>query len=226
MHPFTAKHLEVLESLLSYKIISPISKLLACGDLGKPQKTSDRDYLHPDIKPAFWLFVIGVGAMAEVETIVNEIDQTIHSSQAKLTESDLKWKILYLLIIKNQLEKRELPFYDLAANNDLNFRSLFLIFLTDNPIQQLHCHIEFLCAFQTLLKSFLLRFSYISIEVNSRAQRKWPEVILSKVICFAAGNSQGISSSQEPLWCLGLSVSLPYYLLPNLFCERRRRPHR
>ncbi|KAJ2959371.1 hypothetical protein NQZ79_g5152 [Umbelopsis isabellina] len=65
MHPFTAKHLEVLESLLSYKIISPISKLLACGDLG-------------------------VGAMAEVEAIVNEIDQTLHGSQAKLTENDLK----------------------------------------------------------------------------------------------------------------------------------------
>lgn len=42
MHPFTAKHLEVLESLLSYKIISPISKLLACGDLGKSQKKADR----------------------------------------------------------------------------------------------------------------------------------------------------------------------------------------
>ncbi|GAB5588288.1 hypothetical protein Unana1_03188 [Umbelopsis nana] len=66
MHPFTAKHLETLETLLSYKIISPISKLLACGDLG-------------------------VGAMAEVETIVEEVIQTINSGvQAKLDDADLQ----------------------------------------------------------------------------------------------------------------------------------------
>ncbi|CAO3620226.1 unnamed protein product [Mucor fragilis] len=33
-HPFTAKHLEVLENVLHYKIIQPISKKLACGDTG------------------------------------------------------------------------------------------------------------------------------------------------------------------------------------------------
>ncbi|CAO3665087.1 unnamed protein product [Umbelopsis ramanniana] len=64
-HPFTAKHLETLESFLSYKIIAPISKLLACGDLG-------------------------VGAMAEVETIVEEINQTVHSVQSRLNDIDLK----------------------------------------------------------------------------------------------------------------------------------------
>ncbi|GAN10121.1 phosphopantothenoylcysteine decarboxylase [Mucor ambiguus] len=33
-HPFTVKHLEVLENVLDYKIIQPISKKLACGDTG------------------------------------------------------------------------------------------------------------------------------------------------------------------------------------------------
>ncbi|KAI9025295.1 flavoprotein [Phycomyces nitens] len=33
-HPFTAKHLDVLQDILQFKVISPISKLLACGDLG------------------------------------------------------------------------------------------------------------------------------------------------------------------------------------------------
>ncbi|KAL7310830.1 hypothetical protein PS15m_010274 [Mucor circinelloides] len=33
-HPLTEKHLQVLETLLNYKIIQPISKKLACGDTG------------------------------------------------------------------------------------------------------------------------------------------------------------------------------------------------
>lgn len=34
-HPLTEKHLQVLENLLNYRIIQPISKKLACGDTGK-----------------------------------------------------------------------------------------------------------------------------------------------------------------------------------------------
>ncbi|KAI8642374.1 flavoprotein [Parasitella parasitica] len=33
-HPFTSKHLEILESVLKYNVIQPISKKLACGDTG------------------------------------------------------------------------------------------------------------------------------------------------------------------------------------------------
>lgn len=35
MHPFTARHLGVLQELLKFQVISPISKTLACGDTGK-----------------------------------------------------------------------------------------------------------------------------------------------------------------------------------------------
>jgi hypothetical protein len=34
--------------------------------------------------------VTGVGAMAEVETIVEEINQTVHSVQSRLNDIDLK----------------------------------------------------------------------------------------------------------------------------------------
>jgi len=51
-HPFTEKHLEILTNQLKYEVISPISKKLACGD-------------------------IGVGAMAEVSTIVEYIQQKL-----------------------------------------------------------------------------------------------------------------------------------------------------
>ncbi|RGB28830.1 phosphopantothenoylcysteine decarboxylase-like protein [Rhizophagus diaphanus] len=51
-HPFTEKHLDILSNQLKYEIISPISKKLACGD-------------------------IGVGAMAEVATIVEYIQQKL-----------------------------------------------------------------------------------------------------------------------------------------------------
>ena len=46
-HTFTAKHIAVLQETLNFKVISPISKLLACGDTG-------------------------MGAMAEPRTIVQE----------------------------------------------------------------------------------------------------------------------------------------------------------
>lgn len=34
-HPFTRKHLDVLERELGYAVVDPVSKLLACGDQGK-----------------------------------------------------------------------------------------------------------------------------------------------------------------------------------------------
>ncbi|KAF9585751.1 hypothetical protein BGW38_000909 [Lunasporangiospora selenospora] len=51
-HKFTARHLSILTDELGYRVIPPISKLLACGDLG-------------------------VGAMAEYRTIVDEIKKEI-----------------------------------------------------------------------------------------------------------------------------------------------------
>ncbi|KAG9063705.1 hypothetical protein KI688_003816 [Linnemannia hyalina] len=51
-HKFTAIHLSTLTDVLHYRVIPPISKLLACGDLG-------------------------VGAMAEYRTIVEEIKKEV-----------------------------------------------------------------------------------------------------------------------------------------------------
>ncbi|KAG0047118.1 hypothetical protein BGZ83_007754 [Gryganskiella cystojenkinii] len=51
-HKFTALHLATLTDLLNYRVISPISKLLACGDLG-------------------------IGAMAEYRTIVDAIKKEV-----------------------------------------------------------------------------------------------------------------------------------------------------
>ncbi|KAF9986299.1 hypothetical protein BGZ65_008090 [Modicella reniformis] len=51
-HKFTAIHLSTLTDVLNYRVILPISKLLACGDLG-------------------------VGAMAEYRTIVDEIKEQV-----------------------------------------------------------------------------------------------------------------------------------------------------
>ncbi|KAI8099094.1 flavoprotein [Halteromyces radiatus] len=48
VHPFTSKHLSVLEDTFDFKIVAPISKTLACGDTG-------------------------VGAMAEPETIAARV---------------------------------------------------------------------------------------------------------------------------------------------------------
>ncbi|KAJ3130548.1 hypothetical protein HK100_008019 [Physocladia obscura] len=47
-HPLTARHLHTVQSLLNYKVIPPIEKLLACGDFG-------------------------IGAMAEVDDIVKAV---------------------------------------------------------------------------------------------------------------------------------------------------------
>ncbi|KAF9153746.1 hypothetical protein BG015_002719 [Linnemannia schmuckeri] len=55
-HKFTAMHLATLTDVLNYRVIPPISKLLACGDLG-------------------------VGAMAEYRTIVEEIKKEVGITQ-------------------------------------------------------------------------------------------------------------------------------------------------
>lgn len=47
-HPLTSRHLSLVKDLLGYKVIDPISKKLACGDVGD-------------------------GAMAEPETIIKII---------------------------------------------------------------------------------------------------------------------------------------------------------
>ena len=47
-HPLTSRHLLLVKDLLGYKVIDPISKKLACGDVGD-------------------------GAMAEPETIIKII---------------------------------------------------------------------------------------------------------------------------------------------------------
>ncbi|KAG0259628.1 hypothetical protein BG011_002519 [Mortierella polycephala] len=53
-HTFTAMHLATLTDVLHYRVIPPISKLLACGDLG-------------------------VGAMAEYRTIVDAIKEYVET---------------------------------------------------------------------------------------------------------------------------------------------------
>ncbi|KAF9180027.1 hypothetical protein BGZ51_006505 [Haplosporangium sp. Z 767] len=53
-HKFTAMHLTTLTDVLHYRVIPPISKLLACGDLG-------------------------VGAMAEYRTIVDAIKEYVET---------------------------------------------------------------------------------------------------------------------------------------------------
>jgi len=55
-HSFTAKHLSVLTDTLGFRVVAPISKLLACGDLG-------------------------VGAMAEPETIVKYTQQVLEETR-------------------------------------------------------------------------------------------------------------------------------------------------
>lgn len=51
-HKFTARHLDVCTSELGYQIVPPVAKKLACGD-------------------------IGVGAMAEVPTIVGAVVEAV-----------------------------------------------------------------------------------------------------------------------------------------------------
>jgi phosphopantothenoylcysteine decarboxylase len=65
-HPLTAQHIHVLTQLLRYRCIPPISKRLVCGDTGKFCVSCKR-----------WILMscIGIGAMAETETITNIIKE-------------------------------------------------------------------------------------------------------------------------------------------------------
>ncbi|KAI8365346.1 phosphopantothenoylcysteine decarboxylase-like protein [Radiomyces spectabilis] len=64
-HPFTNKHLDVLQKSLNFNVIDPISKQLACGD-------------------------IGIGAMAEPACIVREVLALLDKpTTPNLTEGDL-----------------------------------------------------------------------------------------------------------------------------------------
>ena len=67
-HPLTAQHIHTLDQL-GYTQIPPVSKTLACGDVGKTLVVS-------------WIVLItappsGVGAMASVETITRTVVATI-----------------------------------------------------------------------------------------------------------------------------------------------------
>ncbi|KAF9162181.1 hypothetical protein DFQ26_003774 [Actinomortierella ambigua] len=57
-HTFTALHLKTLTEVLHYRVIPPISKLLACGDLG-------------------------IGAMADYRTIVDEIRHLVQERSSE-----------------------------------------------------------------------------------------------------------------------------------------------
>jgi phosphopantothenoylcysteine synthetase/decarboxylase len=35
-HPLTAEHLRIVQDVVGYKVVGPIGKNLACGDVGKP----------------------------------------------------------------------------------------------------------------------------------------------------------------------------------------------
>lgn len=61
-HPFTSKHLSILKNELGVEVISPISKLLACGDLG-------------------------VGAMESPEKIVAIVEQLVSNTNIETKTS-------------------------------------------------------------------------------------------------------------------------------------------
>ncbi|KAF9942612.1 hypothetical protein BGZ67_000836 [Mortierella alpina] len=67
-HKFTAMHLATLTGVLNYQVIQPISKLLACGDLGVEYR-----------KLMLLLQFSGIGAMAEYRTIVDEIKRQVEN---------------------------------------------------------------------------------------------------------------------------------------------------
>ena len=39
-HPLTARHLEVVTSVIGYEVIGPVGKALACGDVGVSSRFS------------------------------------------------------------------------------------------------------------------------------------------------------------------------------------------
>ena len=53
-HPLTEKHLDVLKNTLQYQIIAPISKTLACGDVGIGAMAETQDiaqFVHKTLEP-------------------------------------------------------------------------------------------------------------------------------------------------------------------------------
>ena len=70
-HPLTAEHLKIVREVIGYQVVGPISKALACGDIGeqifesvgKPSHTRVIVFV-PDH------FVSGIGAMTEWRDIV------------------------------------------------------------------------------------------------------------------------------------------------------------
>lgn len=87
-HPLTEKHLQVLENLLNYRIIQPISKKLACGDTGKTCVGMFRLF---DVEcSTTWMYTIGVGAMAESQYISDYVLEMINGKGlAGLTVEDV-----------------------------------------------------------------------------------------------------------------------------------------
>ncbi|ORZ18640.1 flavo protein [Absidia repens] len=63
VHPFTGKHLAVLQDTFNFKVVAPISKTLACGDTG-------------------------VGAMAEPETIASRVYDLLQDMEKAQKDED------------------------------------------------------------------------------------------------------------------------------------------
>lgn len=73
-HPFTKKHIETMQEIGCIHI-QPISKKLACGDIGR--------YLSHHIrKGCHKLIAKGYGALASVETIVENVKRGLNEKGA------------------------------------------------------------------------------------------------------------------------------------------------
>ena len=57
-HPLTAEHLRIVKEILNYQVVGPISKALACGD-------------------------IGIGAMAEWTDVVDAVVQRFNLKKSR-----------------------------------------------------------------------------------------------------------------------------------------------
>lgn len=71
-HPLTSRHLEILETVLKYNIIQPISKKLACGDTGKISE------IFHSLEILINIIEIGLGAMAESQFITDYVLEMIN----------------------------------------------------------------------------------------------------------------------------------------------------
>lgn len=80
-HPFTNKHLHVLQHELGVQVIPPITKTLVCGDTGTTLCGFCTLPVHSNSFESFFRFLCnslfgrGSGAMADVQTIVNTVKQ-------------------------------------------------------------------------------------------------------------------------------------------------------